>query len=105
MAGKNLLSVSGIAQPDGFRKMLESLEGNLTGSLEFADHHDYSINDVHRILKKLDELKPDFIVTTEKDAVKLRQFSELLNSVWILEIEVHPEESWNVFFEKFLDTL
>ncbi|MDP6320064.1 MAG: tetraacyldisaccharide 4'-kinase [SAR324 cluster bacterium] len=105
LAGKNLLTVSGIAQPDGFRKMLESLEGNLTGSLEFADHHDYSINDVHKILKKQDELKPDFIVTTEKDAVKLRQFSELSNSVWILEIGVHPEESWNAFFEKFLDTL
>ena len=105
LAGKNLLTVSGIAQPDGFRKTLESLEGNLTGSLEFADHHDYSINDVHKILKKQDELKPDFIVTTEKDAVKLRQFSELLNSVWILEIGVHPEESWKAFFEKFLDTL
>jgi len=105
LAGKNLLSVSGIAQPDGFRKMLESLEGNLIGSLEFADHHDYSMNDVHKILKKQDELKPDFIVTTEKDAVKLKQFSELFNSVWILEVEVHPEESWNAFFESFLNTL
>ena len=105
LTGKNLVTVSGIAQPDGFRKMLENLGGNLIGSLEFADHHDYSINDVHKILKKQDELKPDYIVTTEKDAVKLRQFSELSNSIWILEIEVHPEESWNAFFEKFLDTL
>ena len=105
LAGKNLVTVSGIAQPDGFRKMLENLGGNLIGSLEFADHHDYSINDVQKILKKQDELKPDYIVTTEKDAVKLRQFSELSNSIWILEIEVHPEESWNAFFKKFLDTL
>ena len=105
LAGKNLLTVSGIAQPDGFKKMLESHEGNLIGSLEFADHHYYSTNDVHKILEKQDELKPDFIVTTEKDAVKLKQFSELFNSVWILEIEVHPEESWNVFFESFLNTL
>ena len=105
LAGKNLLTVSGIAQPDGFKKMLESHEGNLIGSLEFADHHYYSMNDVHIILEKQDELKPDFIVTTEKDAVKLKQFSELFNSVWILEIEVHPEESWNVFFESFLNTL
>ena len=105
LAGKNLVTVSGIAQPDGFRKMLENLEGTLIGNLEFADHHDYSINDVHKILKKQDELKPDYIVTTEKDAVKLRQFSELSNSIWILEIKVHPEESWNAFFDKFLDTL
>ena len=81
LAGKNLVTLSGIAQPNGFRKMLENLEGNLIGSLEFADHHDYSINDVHKILKKQDELKPDYIVTTEKDAVKLRQFSELSNSI------------------------
>ena len=60
---------------------------------------------MHKILKKQDELKPDFIVTTEKDAVKLRQFSELSNSIWILEIEVHHEESWNAVFDKFLDTL
>ena len=60
---------------------------------------------MHKILKKQDELKPDFIVTTEKDAVKLKQFSELSNNVWILEIGVHPEESWNAFFKKFLDTL
>ena len=105
LAGKNLLTVSGIAQPDGFKKMLESHEGNLIGSLEFADHHYYSMTDVHKILEKQDELKPDFIVTTEKDAVKLKQFSELFNSVWILEIEVHPEESWNAFFESFLNTL
>ena len=74
-------------------------------SLEFGDHHDYSKNDVNKILKKEDELKPDFILTTEKDAVKLRQFSELCENFWILEIEVDPEESWNNFFKSFTDTL
>ena len=58
----------------------------------------------------LKEMPDDFLdlfftLPTEKDAVKLRQFPELSNSVWILEIEVHPEESWNAFFENFLDTL
>ena len=105
LAGKNLLIVSGIAQPDSFKKMLENHKGNIINHLEFADHHDYSNIDVHNILKKNDEIKPDYIITTEKDAVKLRQFSELKNSVWILEIEVHPEESWNTYFESFLKNL
>ncbi len=105
LAGKNLLTVSGIAKPDGFRKMLEDLKGNIISNFEFADHHNYSKNDVHKILKKKDEKKPDYIITTEKDAVKLRPFSELKNSVWILEIEVQPEESWDTFFESYLDTL
>ena len=105
LAGKNLLTVSGIAQPDSFKKMLKNLKGNIISNFEFADHHDYSNNDVHNILKKNDEIKPDYIITTEKDAVKLRPFTELKNSVWILEIEVHPEESWNTYFESFLKNL
>ena len=103
LAGKNLLIVSGIAQPDSFKKMLENHKGNIINHLEFSDHHDYSNNDVQKILNKNAEIKPDYIITTEKDAVKLRRFPELKNSVWILEIEVHPEESWYPFFESFLD--
>ena len=85
--------------------MLENHKGNIINHLEFADHHDYSNNDVQKILKKNAIIKPDYIITTEKDAVKLRQFSELKNSVWILEIEVHTEESWNTYFESFLKNL
>jgi len=105
LADKNLVIVSGIARPDGFRKMLENFKGNIISNLEFDDHHDYSNNDVQKILKKKEEIKPDYIITTEKDAVKLRAFSELSDSVWILEIEVHPEESWNTFFQSYLETL
>ena len=105
LAGKNLLIVSGIAQPDSFKKMLENHKGNIINHLEFSDHHDYSNNDVQNILNKNAEIKPDYIITTEKDAVKLRRFPELKNSIWILEIEVHPEESWYPFFESYLDNL
>jgi tetraacyldisaccharide-1-P 4'-kinase len=44
-------------------------------------------------------------VTTEKDAVKLRKFPELLEKLWILEIGVHPEDSWNNYFTEFLNNL
>ena len=60
---------------------------------------------MQNLLKKHEEIRPDYIITTEKDAVKLRPFSELKDSVWILEIEVSPEESWKKFFDSFLDTL
>ena len=49
-----------------------------------------------------DKLKPDYIVTTEKDAVKLRKFPELLEILWILIIGVDPEDSWKSFFAEFL---
>ncbi len=105
LAGKKIVTLSGIAQPDGFRKMLENLNGKIINNIEFADHHNYNNNDVKKILKKKDENKPDYIITTEKDAVKLRPFNELKNFVWVLEIEVQPDKYWNTFFESFLETL
>ena len=105
LAGKKIVTLSGIAQPDGFRKMLENLNGKILSNIEFADHHNYKNNDVKKILKKKDEKKPDYIITTEKDAVKLRPFNELKNYVWVLEIEVQPDKYWNTFFESFLETL
>jgi len=105
LKGKRLLLTSGIAQPAGFGLLLEQQGGNVIRKLEFQDHHDYVFKDVQKILHEQEKLQPDYIVTTEKDAVKLRKFPELLEKLWILEIGVHPEDSWNNYFTEFLNNL
>jgi len=105
LKGKHLLLISGIAQPAGFGGLLELQGANVIGKLEFQDHHDYVFKDVQKILHEHEKLQPDYIVTTEKDAVKLRKFPELLEKLWILEIRVHPEDSWNDYFTQFLNNL
>ena len=84
--------------------MLEKHGGEIIGNLEFPAHHDYIFEDVQKMQNEQDKLKPDYIVTTEKDAVKLRKFPELLEKLWILKIGVNPEDSWNSFFAEFLST-
>ena len=105
LKGGRLLLTSGIAQPAGFGLLLEQQGGNVIRKLEFQDHHDYVFKDVQKILHEQEKLQPDYIVTTEKDAVKLRKFPELLEKLWILEIGVHPEDSWNNYFSEFLNNL
>ena len=102
LKGKRLLLTSGIAQPEGFTRLLEKHGGDIIGNLEFPDHHDYIFEDVQKMQNEQDKLKPDYIVTTEKDAVKLRKFPELLEILWILIIRVDPEDSWKSFFAEFL---
>ena len=94
LKGKRLLLTSGIAQPEGFKRLLEKHGGDIIGNLEFPDHHDYIFEDVQKMQNEQDKLKPDYIVTTEKDAVKLRKFPELLEILWILILRVDPEDSW-----------
>lgn len=67
-----VLAVASVAQPEGFRKLLEedpALHG--AGDVEllgFPDHHPYDQDDVDAILERAGAR---MVATTEKDAVKL----------------------------------
>jgi tetraacyldisaccharide 4'-kinase len=99
---KRVLLTSGIAQPKGFESLLEQQRVEIVCKIEFPDHHDYCKEDVQRILDQQQKLKPEYLLTTEKDAVKLRNFSELREHIWVLEMEMIPDNLWNDFFMEFL---
>ncbi len=71
-----ILLVSGVANPHGFRAYARSISKN-TLELKFPDHHQYSLTDMEQITQKTAELSKGYsevlILTTEKDAVKLRE--------------------------------
>jgi tetraacyldisaccharide 4'-kinase len=97
-----VLLTSGIAQPKGFESLLEQQAVEIIGKIEFPDHHDYCKEDVQKILDQQQQLKPEYLLTTEKDAVKLRNFTELGEHIWVLEMEMIPDNLWNDFFAEFL---
>jgi tetraacyldisaccharide 4'-kinase len=56
--------------------------------IAFPDHHHYNSNDVKQLQDAFDRAGAEFMVTTEKDAVKLDQFPFFLNGLLILTIEM-----------------
>ena len=66
--------VSGIANPKPLVKQLEN-KGHTISQITFKDHHSYTTNDAQKILAKYnaDESAKKLILTTEKDATKLRE--------------------------------
>ena len=101
ISNKRLLLTSGIAQPKGFEKLIGQYKFEIAGKIEFPDHHDYKAEDVRKILNEYKKLESAFIFTTEKDAVKLNNFPEIRNKIWVLEMEMIPDNSWKVFFHNF----
>ena len=99
---KRLLITSGIAQPKGFERLIEQQGIESIAKIKFPDHHDYRREDVQKILEEQQKLKPDYMLTTEKDAVKLRNFAELGEKIWVIEMEMIPDKLWNDFFSEFL---
>ena len=81
----DLLAVSGIAEPDGFHEMVRSKASGVVECMAFPDHHPFSREDVDRIVERAAGRS---VVITEKDAVKLRPFSEELPGTYVLSLQV-----------------
>jgi len=70
--GKNILAVCGIANPASFADILGSLDTGKVELLSFPDHHKYPPGSIEKIRLKAAESDAEIIVTTEKDAPKLK---------------------------------
>src|SRR6058998_3976099 len=77
LKGERVLAVSGIGNPESFRKLLAAAEATVVDHCVFADHHAYSQDDLGKVRRSATQAGVDRIVTTEKDAVKLGQFDEV----------------------------
>lgn len=70
--GQTLLAITGVANPRPFIKYLRRFKAKVK-ILRFSDHHNFSQSDMKEILDKFNSIrsKDKFLITTEKDAVRL----------------------------------
>jgi len=73
--GKKVLLVSAICDPGYFRYTVEKTGASVTAEFIFPDHYTYAEDDLERIFKESRDKNTSIIVTTEKDAVKLKNFT------------------------------
>jgi tetraacyldisaccharide 4'-kinase len=71
IAGRRLVAVAAIARPRRFFDAVRARGGDLVHELEFPDHHWFTAADVERASRVARDAHAEFIVTTEKDAVRL----------------------------------
>ncbi|MBD3297017.1 MAG: tetraacyldisaccharide 4'-kinase [candidate division Zixibacteria bacterium] len=62
----------GLANPSRFQRSLQSLDVELTGFRQFPDHHRYSEDEISSIVQSARHAGADWLLTTHKDAVKIR---------------------------------
>ncbi len=89
----NILMVTGIATPRYFKKYLRGISTNIT-TLSFPDHHRFTRKDIRRIIATFNNIEGEnkIIITTEKDAVRLRKFEketmDINRSFYYVSVEV-----------------
>ncbi len=73
LSGKDILVVSGIANPKPLYKKLLETDASIT-MLQFSDHHEFTKNDIKKIITGFNQIKSDnkILLCTEKDAVRFK---------------------------------
>ncbi|MGA3287599.1 MAG: tetraacyldisaccharide 4'-kinase [Bacteroidota bacterium] len=88
--GKKIIAVSGIGNPKTFESLLSDTGMIVVKHFVFSDHHWFSDEDIQTIIKARKTLSVDFIVTTEKDFMRLRErFVEFLETEPVIVAEIH----------------
>jgi tetraacyldisaccharide 4'-kinase len=102
LKGKKVLAVSGIANPHYFSFLLKKCGMEIVREMTFPDHHHFTPKDLISIKENTKGL--DWIVTTEKDMVKLRNMRLVQPPLRALDIEMkiwEEEEFYKRVMEVF----
>jgi tetraacyldisaccharide 4'-kinase len=87
--GKKIIAVSGIGNPKTFESLLADTGMIVVKHFVFSDHYWFSDEDIQTIIKARKALSVDFIVTTEKDFMRLRErFVEFLETEPVIVAEI-----------------
>jgi tetraacyldisaccharide 4'-kinase len=71
LIGEPILGFSGIARNADFQNTVLDHGLNAKGFLEFSDHHRYTTADLNYIQSKSEDADARYLITTEKDLVRL----------------------------------
>jgi len=82
------IAFCGIAHPKKFLLQLKLAGIELVGEALFRDHHPYTQDDLHQLLRMRTESQAGGFVTTEKDAINLGENLALLNPVAVIPVKM-----------------
>ncbi len=99
---KDVILVSSIAYPEKFYEYMSS-KYNVVEKLQFKDHHNYTEDDLKVITRKLSNNIS--LVTTEKDAVKLCEFPDILSGYNVYYVPINIKFLFNDDLTDYLENL
>ena len=88
LQNKRICCFCSIGHPDSFLQTLETLKINIHKNFWFLDHHWYEEKDVAEIAQYAIENEINFLVTTLKDAVKLKDYKHLWGDLKVLILKI-----------------
>jgi tetraacyldisaccharide 4'-kinase len=89
LSQRRIAVIAGIADPRPFYLTLRQWEADIGEIFEFPDHHSYTATDWQRLSRATHDF--DYVVTTEKDLVKLEHFPFARGKLLALRVSPHVD--------------
>lgn len=89
LSEKRGLAFAGIADPDSFFDSLEKAGVHPVATLAFPDHSGYGEKEVAALCRLVAASRSAYLITTEKDAVKLHPHASRLGNVLVAPLELN----------------
>lgn len=102
-AGQKSLVVSGIANPFSFLNALRQSNVNTENKIIFRDHKNYRMKEIQKIRKDFYTSNSHSVITTEKDAVKLVQFTKHFDDIDIFYLKIELKIDEQSEFKNFIN--
>jgi tetraacyldisaccharide 4'-kinase len=84
LAGRPVICLAGIASPNSFFQMVESLGAKIVDRHSFLDHHNFSVKELRTIIEQAKN-RSAIVITTEKDFMRIKQ---IINHDLIIYLEI-----------------
>jgi tetraacyldisaccharide 4'-kinase len=104
--GRTVFAFSGLADNHDFQQTVKSLSCNLSGYMEFPDHHPYSEKDLKDISAAAKRSMSECLITTEKDYVRMAHKINWPGDLFVIGIEIdfgEDKKRFNSFIEDWLE--
>jgi tetraacyldisaccharide 4'-kinase len=100
LKGKKTLAFSGIGNPISFEKSLKLLKVEVLKHRGFPDHFFYQRKDILNLEREALRLGADFMITTEKDSVRIPMISELRIPIYVFKIDLVITKGEEIFWNR-----
>lgn len=88
LAEKKVFAFCAIASPEAFRKSLKKAKADIADFRTFEDHYNYQKEDFMELIIAFQKSEADFMITTEKDAVKITKYEDIFSGIPLFKLAI-----------------
>lgn len=109
LENSSIILVTGIANSHSLIEYIESKKGKIKHHHNFRDHYNYKVKDIKKIIKSFSSISNSdrLILTTEKDAVRLKKYKEYFDGIPIyfipIQVKFHGKTNFNSLINEYVE--